>query len=185
MITLAWNTSPDVFSPLLLTNEKIINEYNVYLIVVRGYINDINYGCNIDRCTMDLREFIKYKKIKKMLIMGHSIGNAIWWNWINIFETEMIDKFILIDEMTCLIQNPKNSSKTNLNLGSIVPLNQLYTSFNVLIKGNEESKIFRENMIKSQFSEIFQKENPQIMYKILQKVICMDTIQHQIFYFQI
>lgn len=166
IINLAWNMSPDVFSPLLLTNKKIINYYDVYIVIVRGYIEDINYGNDINRCSTDLKEFINYKKIKKMTILGHSIGNAIWWQWIKNFGTKNIEKFILIDEIACLTKNPQNSIKTNLNLGSIVSQNQLYESYNILIKGNNESKIYRENLINNHFSNKFKIENPEIMYEI-------------------
>jgi pimeloyl-ACP methyl ester carboxylesterase len=105
-----------------------------------------------------------------MTILGHSIGNAIWWQWIKNFGTKYIEKFILIDEIACLTKNPQNSIKTNLDLGSIVSQNQLYESYNILIKGNNESKIYRENLINNHFSNKFKIENPEIMYEIFKKV---------------
>ena len=77
VITLAWNMSPDVFSPLLLTNKRIIDYHDVYIFIIRGYKTDISYGNNIDGCTLDLFEFIKYNKIKEFISMGHLMGNEL------------------------------------------------------------------------------------------------------------
>jgi hypothetical protein len=170
VINLAWNMSPDVFSPLLLTNKKIREYYDVYIVVVRGYIEQITYGNNIERCSIDLYEFIKKKNIKEMIILGHSIGVAIWWAYIKNFGSNYIQKFILIDEMTRLLENPIDSKKINLNFGSIIPTCQNYNAYNILIKGNEDSNIFRKKIILKQFSTEFQKKYPNIMDKIFEKV---------------
>lgn len=170
VMLLAWNMSPDVFSPLLLTNEKIKKYYNVYIFVLRGYIKGVDYGNNITRCTMDLREFIKSRKLNNFIILGHSIGNAILWNYLMNYGQKLIHKFILIDEMTRILKNPANSKKENLDYGSITPTNQIFDAYNTLIKGNLESFNYRNNSILSQFSDNFKLNNPHIIKKILKKV---------------
>lgn len=169
VILLAWNMSPDVFSPLLVTNKRIKKYYDVYIFVLKGYIEDVNYGNTIIRCTKDVREFIKSKKIEKMTILGHSIGCAVWWNYLMIYGSKNIYKFIMIDEMTRLLKNPDETKQSNLNYGSINFPCDIYTSYNILSKENELSRQFRNNIILLQFSENFKLSNPQIMKKILEK----------------
>jgi pimeloyl-ACP methyl ester carboxylesterase len=167
---LAWNMSPDVYSTLLITNKKIRKYYDFYIIIMRGYKSNIDYGNNLTNISNEVYNFIKCKKIEKFIIMGHSIGVAIWWRYILTYGDKQIEKFILVDEMTRLLQNDNDSAEQNLNLGSIIPQCDIYNSYNILIKGNEEAKLHRENIILSQFSDNFKMEHPDIIQKILLKV---------------
>lgn len=170
VITLAWNMSPDVCSPLLLTNILIQRYYNVYIFIVRGYQTNSTYGNSVDRCAVDLQEFINHCKIGNFIAMGHSIGVAIWWQYMLIYGQSRISKFVLIDEMTVLLQNPTNTPDQNLDYGSIVPLNGLFDAYNKLIKGDYFSQQFREEQIKLQFSDEFHTEQPGIIDLIFEKV---------------
>ena len=170
IITLAWNMSPDVFSPLLLTNKKIIDYHDVYIFIIRGYKTNITYGNNIDRCALDLFEFIKQHEIENFIAMGHSIGNALWYEYFMLFGQKNIYKFILIDEMTCILQNPLNTNLQNTEYGAIIPLKQLFISYNILKLNNDYAIKYRINQIKPQFSDNFKVEYPDIMNKIYKKV---------------
>ncbi len=167
VITLAWTMSPDVYSPLLLTNSKIKKHYDVYIVTVRGYKKESNYGNCVDRCAVDLHEFIHHFKIDPFIAMGHSIGVAIWWQYMLTYGQKQFDKFILLDEMTMLLQNPINSDFQNLEYGAIVPLNDLFVAYNALM---QEDKNFRDTQIRTQLSPIFQANHPKIVKDILHKV---------------
>lgn len=173
VINLAWTMSPDVCSPLLLTNSKIKKHYDVYIVTVRGYKKEVNYGNCVDRCAVDLHEFIRHFKIDHFIAMGHSIGVAIWWQYMLTYGQEPFAKFILLDEMTALLQNPVNSGVQNMEYGSIVPLNDLFVAYNALIQGEInpiEAKAFRNAQILTQLSLVFQANNPKIVTEILDKV---------------
>ena len=170
VLTLAWNMSPDVFSPLLITNKKIKKYYNVYLFIMRGYIKNSIYNNCLIRCTIDLNEFIEHFKIKKFIIMGHSIGNALWWHYIQSYGEKNIIKFILIDESPVLLKNPRNTDIENQEYGSIIPLARLFTDYNNLTQDNLSAEKYRLNEILPQFSDMFKKENPNIMEKLIKKI---------------
>lgn len=173
IINLAWTMSPDVCSPLLLTNSKIIKHYDVYIVTVRGYKEEVAYGNCVDRCAIDLHYFIHTFKIGQFIAMGHSIGVAIWWQYMQTYGCKQIDKFILLDEMTALLQNPANSAVQNMEYGAIVPLNDLFVAYNILIQGDInpiEAKAFRNAQILTQLSLVFQTNHPHIVGDILEKV---------------
>jgi len=170
VITLAWNMSPDVCSPLLLTNSLIRRYYNVYIFIIRGYQMNSTYGNSVDRCAIDLQEFINHCKIENFFAMGHSIGVALWWQYMLTYGQSRISKFVLLDEMTVLLQNPINTPDQNLDYGSIVPLNGLFEAYNLLIKGDNTARQFREDQIKLQFSDEFHTEHPGIIDLIFEKV---------------
>lgn len=170
VITLAWNMSPDVCSPLLLTNALIRQYYNVYIFIVRGYQTNSTYGNSVDRCAIDLQEFINHSRIGNFIAMGHSIGVALWWQYMLTYGQSRISKFVLLDEMTVLLQNPSNTPDQNLDYGSIVPLNDLFEAYNLLIKGDNSARQFRAGQIKLQFSDDFHTEHPDIFALILEKV---------------
>ncbi|MEI7587692.1 alpha/beta hydrolase, partial [Runella sp.] len=161
---------PDVCSPLLLTNSKIKQHYDVYIVTVRGYKKDLTYGNCVDRCAIDLHDFIQHFNIHHFIAMGHSIGVAIWWQYMLTYGQESFAQFILLDEMTALLQNPANSSFQNTEYGSIVPLNDLFVAYNTLIQGNKEATDFRNTQILTQLSLVFQANHPKIVTDILEKV---------------
>ena len=167
IINLAWTMSPDVCAPLLLTNLKIKKHYDVYIVTVRGYKKEVSYGNCVDRCAIDLHEFINHFKIGKFIAMGHSIGVAIWWQYMLTYGQKQFDKFILLDEMTVLLQNPANSSFQNTEYGAIVPLKDLFVAYNALMQGDAN---FRNTQILTQLSLIFQIKHPNIVIDILEKV---------------
>jgi len=169
IITLAWNMSPDVYSPLLLTNPLLTSQYNIYIFIVRGYQRDTTFGNNMDRCAIDLHELITHFKINQFIAMGHSIGVALWWQYMMTYGQHAITKFILIDEMTVLLQNPATEALWQ-DLGSIVPLGGLFDGYNIMIKGDAAAKEYRQASILPQFSEHFQKTYPHILEKIWEKV---------------
>ena len=167
VINLAWTMSPDVCSPLLITNEKIKKHYDVYIVTVRGYQKEVPYGNCVDRCAIDLHDFITAFNIDSFIAMGHSIGVAIWWQYMLTYGQKQFDKFILLDEMTALLQNPVNSGFQNLEYGAIIPLNDLFFAYNALMQGD---KNFRDTQVRTQLSPIFQANYPEIVTKILDKV---------------
>ncbi len=173
VINLAWTMSPDVCSPLLLTNLKIKKHYDVYIVTVRGYKREVTYGNCVDRCAVDLHEFIRTFKIGQFIAMGHSIGVAIWWQYMLTYGQKQFSKFILLDEMTMLLQNPANSAVQNTEYGAIVPLDDLFVAYNALIQGDInpiEAKAFRNAQILTQLSLVFQLSHPNIVIDILEKV---------------
>lgn len=170
VITLAWNMSPDVCSPLLLTNSLIRQHYNVYIFIVRGYQTEPSSGNCIDRCAIDLQEFINYCRIGDFIAMGHSIGVALWWQYMLTYGQSRISKFILLDEMTVLLKNPLNTQAQNLEYGAIVCLDKLFEAYNKLIKGGIDSILFRIEQIMPQFSAQFQTHHPDIIALIFEKV---------------
>ena len=173
VINLAWTMSPDVCSPLLLTNEKIKKHYDVYVVTVRGYNIEVNYGNCVDRCAIDLHEFIKKFIPGPFVAMGHSIGVAIWWQYMMVYGQKPFDKFILLDEMTMLLQNPANSGVQNTEYGAIVPLDDLLVAYNTLMQGDINplaAKAFRNAQILTQLSLVFQANHPDLVSDILTKV---------------
>ncbi|MFN0215442.1 MAG: alpha/beta fold hydrolase [Saprospiraceae bacterium] len=170
VINLAWTMSPDVCSPLLLTNSNIKKHYDVYIVTVRGYKKEVTYGNCVDRCAIDLHEFICHFKIGQFIAMGHSIGVAIWWQYMLTYGQKPFDKFILLDEMTALLQNPVNSGVQNTEYGSIVPVDGLFVAYNTLMQADKEAIDFRNTQILTQLSLVFQLRHPNIVCDILEKV---------------
>src|SRR5262249_10088118 len=123
-----------------------------------------------DRCAVDLHEFIEHFNIDRFVAMGHSIGVALWWQYMLTYGQSRIAKFILLDEMTVLLQNPANSEERNKELGSIVPLSLLFDAYNTMIKGDANAMVYRKKAILPQFSPDFQQNHTSILEKIFDKV---------------
>lgn len=88
-------------------------KYKIITYDLRGHgISDrVNYGLNLERFTLDLRELIDYLELEDVVLVGWSMGVSIIFEYINIFGLEKISKICIIDK------SPKVINDNNWNLG--------------------------------------------------------------------
>ena len=181
LILLGWSQPPDGWSPVLLTNKYLRKNYNVYILVMRGYnYEHPDYGNSIARYAIDVVEFIKRKCLDNLTIMGHSMGSSIVWNIITLYGESMFEKFIMVDQPPVLLRNPQFTDNEALRLGAIFscdedPNRGIYGLTNVLLGPEEKANELRFNLISSMFTDKFKQENPEIMNKIFDGVFKYDN----------
>ena len=75
-------------------------KYKIITYDLRGHgISDkVNYGLNLERFTLDLRELIDYLELEDVVLVGWSMGVSIIFEYINIFGLEKISKICIIDK---------------------------------------------------------------------------------------
>lgn len=88
-------------------------KYKIITYDLRGHgISDrIDYGLNLERFALDLREFIEYLELKDVILVGWSMGAWVIFEYINLLGLEKISKICIVDK------GPKAINDNSWNLG--------------------------------------------------------------------
>ncbi|WMM24708.1 alpha/beta hydrolase [Tissierella sp. MB52-C2] len=164
-----------------IQQRALFKKYKIITYDVRGHglSSRVDYGLNIERLALDLKEFIDYLELQDIVLVGWSMGASIIFEYINLFGEDKLSKICIIDK------GPKVLNDNNWNLGLY---HGKYTMENALkdlslIKDNWMK--FAERFIKSmapyfnekQFSISMDKmknNSPQVMYAIWKSMIEKD-----------
>ena len=164
-----WAYIADTWSPVLETNEYLKQYYHVFIIITRGYNNEYyNYGNTMDRYSMDIYEFFKYKNLTKNIsLLGHSIGGALIWRMISLFGEQMFKNYIIVDEPPVLLKNKINMSISDINTqkGMVYTPKMLEKTFKILHGPKARKQIIK--YARYYFTTKFQKEHPEIVDRVL------------------
>ena len=76
-----------------------------------GMSHNIDYGLNIERFALDLRELIDYLKLEEVILVGWSMGVSIIFEYIKLYGLEKLSKICIVDK------GPKALNDSNWNLG--------------------------------------------------------------------
>lgn len=94
--------------------QKVLSKkYKVISYDLRGHgISDrVDYGLNLERFALDLRELIDYLGLENIILVGWSMGASVIFEYINIFGIEKLSKICIIDK------SPKTINDKTWNLG--------------------------------------------------------------------
>jgi hypothetical protein len=145
-----WSQGPSNWSPALLTNTYVKENYDVYIIVMRGYKNiEDNFNNNIARYAKDVVEFIKSKKLKKVTAVAHAMGCSI-----------------LIDNSLLVIQNPDWYDTEKKDNGCFFKPDDFFSFYNTCAKSAIESAGKRRSFEEQCFTPEFIAANPNLFIKI-------------------
>jgi pimeloyl-ACP methyl ester carboxylesterase len=97
-------------------------DFHVYVLDPRsgGLSQKVNYGNNIARHAMDLRELRDHLKIGPAYFAGHSMGASVLWGYIDLFGTEGIKKIAFVDEPPSIYSRTDWSEKERQEAGGFV-----------------------------------------------------------------
>lgn len=85
---------------VIWNNPELLKHYSIYAIDMRGHgqSEKVNYGYQVSRLAQDLYEFISEYNLQNITLMGHSLGCAIIWNYIQNYGEDNILNYIFIDQ---------------------------------------------------------------------------------------
>jgi|688.fasta_scaffold80379_3 pimeloyl-ACP methyl ester carboxylesterase len=162
-----WSQGPSNWSPALLTNTYVKENYDVYIIVMRGYKNiEDNFNNNIARYAKDVVEFIKSKKLKKVTAVAHAMGCSIVSNIISLYGEKYFDSYVLIDNSLLVIQNPDWYDTEKKDNGCFFKPDDFFSFYNTCAKSAIESAGKRRSFEEQCFTPEFIAANPNLFIKI-------------------
>ena len=163
-----WSQGPNNWSPSLLTNAHVKDNYDVYILVMRGFKNvEDNFNNNVARYAQDVVEFIKSKKLKRVTAVGHSMGASIFLYVISLCGEKYFDAYVFIDQPLQVLQNPNNGVDDLDDYGSTLSLDDLYTQYNTSGESASNSAEKRSALQQTLFTPQFIAANPNTYIKIL------------------
>jgi non-heme chloroperoxidase len=66
----------------------------------------VSYGLRISRLSKDLYELLTELDLNNVAVLGHSMGSAVIWCYIDLFGPERLSKIILVDQMPLVTSDP-------------------------------------------------------------------------------
>ncbi len=164
-----------------IQQRALSKKYKIISYDLRGHgISDkVEYGLNMERFALDLRELIDYLELEEVVLVGWSMGASIIFEYINKFGVQKISKICIVDK------GPKVINDNNWSLGLY------HGKYNIedalkdlfLIKNNwmEFAEKFIKNMApyfsEKQFNISMDKmknNSPHIMYSMWESMIEKD-----------
>ena len=132
-------------------------DYHVIAIDMRGHGDSSkpSTGYRISRLAYDLYQAIVKLNLKNVVLLGHSMGCSIIYNYWEFFGPERIKKLILVDQPCAITANPAWSKEGRLQAGAIFSPNSLYDTANAIV----ESSSANETLLNSMFTEKVSKED--------------------------
>jgi pimeloyl-ACP methyl ester carboxylesterase len=93
--------------------------YHVYVLDPRnqGLSQHVDHGGRIARMSMDLKEFGDHLGIRSADYVGHSMGSAILWSYIDLFGTGAIRRVVFVDEPVSIYSHQNWSEAERLEAG--------------------------------------------------------------------
>ena len=75
------------------------------------------YGYRVSRLAQDLHETIQKLKLSKVDLMGHSMGCAVIWAYIDLYGQDHIGQLVFVDQAPCMFPRAEWSSEERSEFG--------------------------------------------------------------------
>jgi pimeloyl-ACP methyl ester carboxylesterase len=159
----------------------LAQKYHVYVLDPRnqGLSQKVDYGNRIARHSMDLHEFGKHLGLKSAAYVGHSMGAAILWSYIDLFGTAGMRKVAFVDEPISIYSHSDWSEQERRDAGGTTtapermvaafttggPVNALVTDLKVFERSQLTDSPYYRNSEK--FASEFIKNDPAALARVL------------------
>lgn len=126
-----WSQSAEQFKYQIPT---FADRYHVIAVDLRGHgkSEKVTYGYRISRLSKDLQELIDILQLEKPHLLGHSMGCAVIWSYIDLFGTNEIDRLVSVDQSPLYTSRPYWNSQ-EIEEGAIVTSEQLNEAIHALL----------------------------------------------------
>jgi non-heme chloroperoxidase len=103
----------------------------------------VSYGLKISRLSKDLYEFLSELDLNDVALLGHSMGSAVIWCYIDLFGPERLSKIILVDQSPFLTLNPHWAQQELEDSGAFLTAQQVFDGVAAL-RGEEAEQETRQ-----------------------------------------
>ena len=144
-----WSQTASMFRHQLF---GLSDRFNVFALDWRGHgeSEKVNYGYRISRFAKDLHEVLNWIDMPGINVLGHSMGNAVIWCYLDIFGADLINKIIIAEQPPSLVSQPGWSEEEVSNAGCVFSCTELIETCDSLAENNSDQ--FRADMLRDMFS---------------------------------
>jgi len=128
-----WSQTSQTFSQQLTT---LAQSWRVLAVDHRGHGRSSvpHVGYHIHRLAADLREVFVAQGLDHIHLLGHSMGCAVIWSYLELFGDDRIASLVLVDQMPCALRNPNWTDARALEAGASMDVADLF-AFTDLLRG--------------------------------------------------
>ncbi len=159
----------------------LAKDYHVYVLDPRnqGLSQHVDYGTRIARYSMDLKQLGEHLGVTSADYVGHSMGAAILWSYIDLFGTTGMRKVAFVDEPISIYSHSDWSEKERVEAGGTTtspermvaaltsggPVNKLVTDMKVFERAQLLDSPYFANS--EAFANAVIKNDPKAMGQVL------------------
>lgn len=159
----------------------LARQYHVYVLDPRnqGLSQKVEFGGRIARHSMDVHELAQHLRLKSAAYVGHSMGAAILWSYIDLFGTDSMSKVVFVDEPISIYAHADWSEQERRDAGGTTtspermvaaftaggPVNALVTDLKVFERSQQMDSPFYQNS--ESFAAAFIKNDPAALARVL------------------
>ncbi len=159
----------------------LAGQYHVYVLDPRnqGLSQRVEFGGRIARHSMDVRELAQHLGLKSAAYVGHSMGAAILWSYIDLFGTDSMSNVVFVDEPISIYAHADWSEQERRDAGGTTtspermvaaftaggPVNALVTDLKVFERSQQMDSPFYQNS--ESFAAAFIKNDPAALARVL------------------
>jgi len=150
-----WSQSAEQFKYQI---PAFAEHYRVIAVDFRGHgeSEKVSFGYRIARLSKDLQELIGALQLEKPHLLGHSMGCAIIWSYLDLFGSDEIERLVLVDQSPLGILRSHWNVQEIAESGGIFTAEQLNAVIHTLENGNAEEST--RNILTSMVTSAMSKE---------------------------
>jgi len=175
----------------------LAQRYHVYVLDPRnqGLSQKVDFGNRIARHSMDVHELEQHLGIRSANYVGHSMGAAILWSYIDLFGTASMSKVAFVDEPMSIYAHADWSEQERRDAGGTTtspermvaaftaggPVNSLVTDLKVFQRSQLMDSPYYQNS--ESFAAAFIQNDPAALARVLFNHTVndwRDVVQHKI-----
>ena len=94
-------------------------------------------GYHLHRLAADVHDVLTGLDLQETVLLGHSMGAAVTWSYLELFGPERLGALVLVDQMPCALRNPRWSDQEALEAGATLEPAALFEFTDGLRAGEE------------------------------------------------
>ncbi|MDR1315442.1 MAG: alpha/beta hydrolase [Spirochaetales bacterium] len=144
-----WSQSANTFKFVL---DGLCENYHVYALDHRGHGESEKpaWGYRISRLAKDFDDFLTALNLKKIHALGHSMGCAVIWCYMELFGQEVFSKLVLNDQRAATLRDSAWTDLQVEDMGATIAPEALYATKHAL--SGENSPAARRGRLKDMTS---------------------------------
>ncbi|MCX2934536.1 alpha/beta hydrolase [Mycobacterium sp. CVI_P3] len=135
-----WSQTAQIFTGQL---KSFSESWRVFAIDHRGHgassVPEVGY--HIHRLAADLHDVLSANDLDDVRLLGHSMGCAVIWSYLELFGRERLAALILVDQMPCALRDPAWTDETALQAGATMDAAGLFAFTGQLRSDDHDPRI--------------------------------------------
>lgn len=113
-----WSQTARMFGDLI---DDLSRDHRVIAIDMRGHgeSDKPSYGYRIARLAQDLAEFLQQSDFTDVTLIGHSMGCAVIWNYLELHGAKRVSRLVIIDQAPVVTAWPEWSEDEKAECGAL------------------------------------------------------------------